>query len=283
MIFVSTFITNAQSDTFATESMVRRDDSVCYNYSFFPGDTLFYYVESIDSIIFDFDDVLIKKRYERYRFTCDSVSKKKKIYMTSELINFNSIESKMMYSDVERTETLWLNRKVQFITDSTGFRHGFKLSDSTNPAMSPGGAFQPALLLNIGAECKAVNESWVIEETAGFPENGLPIPIIKQTYLYRARESMDTMDYSCNQFEYIRTGQGSVRVNTPDGAMDVSCVLNAFGRMLISDSLYVPIYYFSTIEQKLTIVFPDGTIKKGNQYTSSNYRLENLYRRKIKK
>lgn len=249
-------------------------DTVCFSYRFYPGDTLLYYIHSFDSIIIDNDSPLLRERFERIKIICDSVNSKGHFFLRQTLLNYLAYESIREYKNIERTTSPWINRMIGYEIDSLGKRYSYFVDDSTLAAVAPGGAFAPHLLFPLGANCKRVNESWNVESLDDLPENGIPVPIVNQASLFRANDYGDTLGRRCIKLEYIKTAQGSNWVKTNNDFILVTVIANGFGFLFLDSLERVPVHYFATLEQKLTINLPDGSIKPGLHYISTNFTLE---------
>jgi hypothetical protein len=252
---------------------VSKKDTVCFKYKFFPGDTLEYYVTAHDSIIIDYDDALMRIRYERWRLVCDSVSQDGLYYLSYTLMEYLAKERKGDIEPVTRKTSPWTGRTAKILLDSLGRRYISHQEDETKAAMSPGGAYTPHLLIKINESCKAVNESWIVKSEGKIVENGFPYPEIDRSMLMRAKESRDTLGYDCNRLNYISTASGTVSVVTDMAKVRVEGVLNGFGDMSISKKEWVPVFYHGSLEQKLKIDTPDNPTKPGWQYVDIYYSL----------
>ncbi len=253
---------------------LRIGDTVCFSYRFYPGDTLLYYIHSFDSIIIDNDSPLLRERFERIRIICDSINSEGHFFLRQNLVNYLAYESTREYRNIERTTSPWINRTIGYEIDSLGKRFSYFLDDSTIASIAPGGAFAPHLLFYLGANCKRVNESWNVESLDDLPENGIPVPIINQASLFRANDYGDTLGRKCIKLEYIKTAQGSNWVKTDNDFILVTLIANGFGFLFLDSLERIPVHYFATLEQKLTINFPDGTVKGGLHFISTNFTLE---------
>lgn len=254
-----------------------KPDTVCFKFGFQPKDTLFYRVGGMDSIIYDYEPALTKVRYSRIMLICDSV-RDGKMYMTQSLVTFTSTENKSYIKGVKRDDTPWLNRKVHFVIDSVGTRYNWWVDDSTNAALTPGGAFEPVLIFPFKESCKAVDESWIESSKDYYPENGVPVSVVQQSTLFRAMAEVDTLGERCSRMRFVRTGQGAVYIVDERVKMAVTSVLNSSGMITISKEKQVPMHYFSTVEQKLKIKAPDKADRPAWQYTNVDYVLEELRR-----
>ncbi|MBI5324377.1 MAG: hypothetical protein HZB41_03715, partial [Ignavibacteriae bacterium] len=101
-----------------------------------------------------------------------------------------------------------------------------------------------------------------------------------QSSLFRAKGLIDTLDDNCARFEFIKTAQGSIPVVTENENFKVTNVINGFGIMDISTTRNVPVHFFSSVEQKLTLHFPDDVTKPGLHYINSFFTLESIQHRK---
>lgn len=279
LLIVFTCNTFSQTNVVDT-SDVKKKDSIFFKLKFLPGDTLVYKVISTDSIIIDFGKPLLKSRTERFRIICDSVSKDEHYYLTIALIESISKESQGNEKNLENSNPPWLNRKIRLVIDSVGTRiSGFSF-DSLNPALCPGGAFQPYLIFPINASQKAVNESWIATSLDELYENGLPVPLLKQSSLFRAKGIIDTLGDKCSRIEFIKTGQGNIPVVTENDKFNVTNIISGFGVMDISATRNIPVHFYATLEQKLTLHFPNNVTKPGLHYINSYFTLESVKHKK---
>jgi hypothetical protein len=270
------FAQNTTTDT----TKQQKKDTVTFKLKFEAGDTIYYRVDSFDSISIDYGTPLIKSRYEKIKVVCDSVSKEGHFFLTQQLVDFMSVEEQ----DTEKTNrnsSPWLGRKARFEIDSVGNRYSYGIDDSLKAALCPGGAFQPYLFFPFTANQKALNETWLTESMDYLPENGVPIPVLRQSSLLRARKPLDTLGDSCNSFEFIKTGQGTYYLNTNTEKLAVTIILNGFGVMDISTTRFIPVHFYSTVEQNLTIHEPDDVTKPGKHQISTNFTLLSIKHKKI--
>ena len=268
------FIFDAYTDSvYNDENTSKNKDSIHFKYKFNPGDTLVYNVVSYDSIVINFDAPLMKKRYEIIEVICDSVSKKGTFYLRHKLIDFQGFESKNEEKNTERSFTPWLNRSIQLEIDSVGRRYSYKVLDTVGAGMSPGGAYQPYLFFPFDETSKVIGESWIVQSLDDLPENGIPIALLRYSSLFRAFPQIDTLGELCNRLEYIKTGQGNIVVNSEDGIVKVASVINSFGILDISVEKMIPIHYYCSIEQKLTITVDEDEKYPGSHFITSFFTL----------
>lgn len=254
----------------------RKKDTVCYKYSFQRGDTITYSLTSSDSIAINYGAPLTKIRNELFELVCDSLSQRGTFFITLELLDYVGYENYGVNKNVEVRENPWKNRKVQLEIDSLGQRLSWEISDSINPAISAGGAFQSYLLFWLKEPCKAIEETWMTSSTDELAENGFPIPLLKQSTLYQMKSPIDTLNDSCVNIEFIKTGQGSITLNEPNGINKMNSIINSFGKIYISRTRNLPVYFFNTIEQKLTIIGSEGEEQKGWHYITSHFTLKQI-------
>lgn len=250
------------------------NDTLCFKLNFKLGQKLTYKVVSYDSITIDYGDPLLKSRFERWEISCDSITPKGNFFLTQKMIEFNSTESTLKENKIERLESPWLNKRVSIEIDSLGNRLSVNYLDTIFPMLAPGGAFQPYILFIIGESLKSINESWITESTDTLVENGFPPSVLRQTSLNRAKGRIDTLNYKCNRFDYIKTAQGSVETVYGNGSFMTTVILNSLGILDISSELFIPVHYFSTVEQKLTIHYSDDQKIPGWHFITTNFTLE---------
>lgn len=251
-----------------------RRDSICYKFKFLSGDTLIYKVKSRDSIIMGFDEALIKNRNERIRIICDSIDIEGRYNLSFELINFTSIENQGNSKTIKRETNAWINRKSFIKIDSLGVRYNVAIDDSTKASLSPGGAFQPFLFTQLKESCKIPNETWMNIYLMELAENGYPFPLVRMSYLYRAKELKDTLGVTFKNYEYINSGQGSIEINNKDAKVSITNIINAHSRVLLDKDFDRIVYQFTTQEQKLKIKGKSDEPMNGVHYTNAEFFLE---------
>lgn len=256
---------------YAYSQEIGLENVFCPSYSFRLNDTLLYLVHSYDSIVVDYEEPLLRIRNEVYRYICDSILEGKKFRFQCELIDFGGIDIKDT-NRVEYSESEWIGRKIWLILDSVGNRFSFILDDSNRSGKSPGGFFQPHLFFRFSDGCKKQNETWLIRTTDDLPENGIPVSILRHTMLFKMIGEVDTLGDKAIRTEFIRTGQGSVRLNNPILPMKLSAVINSYGFLDISKDKKIPIHLFTTVEQKVTLT-SEEKLSHIMHYIHTNYRL----------
>lgn len=245
-----------------------------YKYSFNMGDSLFYESVSYDSISINYGDPLLKIRKERILVVCDSVDAKGFFHLSQTLVSHNETQA----CDTTKTDDVssnWTGRTVSYAIDSLGRRAGaFYYDNPQKPGSAPGGAFAPYLLTNLGEPRHKLDETWLVEDSLALPENGLPFPAVRNTFYYKAKRPLDTLGESCVRAEFIRTGQGKIDLSaSPDEEFWVACVFNGYSRLTLSDTKFVPVHIFATLEQKLTINVPNNGKKPGTHHITTNIKL----------
>ncbi|MFC2131487.1 hypothetical protein ACFLSQ_08630 [Bacteroidota bacterium] len=268
------FYTALTQDLQIDSTLTALPDTVCYKLKFNAGDTLTYRIVSYDSVAIDYGKPLLKTRFERVMFVCDSVVDNK-FFMSRTLMQYIAYESSGDIRNVERTENPWVGRTVWFVIDSVGNRYALGYDDSTKAALSPGGAFQPHLLFPFQNSCMEVDKTWMSESLDELVENGLPLPLIKQSSLFRALPAIDTLDEHCNRLSYIKTAQGSYQVKSGPDTIRVTNIITGYGVLDISSDKHIPVHYLATVEQKMTISIGNNEPKPGWHYIASYYTLDN--------
>ncbi len=199
------------------------------------------------------------------------------IYLISiKLKNFITDEAIVRGEKVRKTSSPWLNRKVNLIIDSAGNRSNSFVENPNIFSMSPGGPFQPTLFLPIKEMYKIDNESWVVRSSDTLAENGNPYPIINQSFLFRAYPPVDTLDYLCNRFSFIKTATGQVVTITDEVQILVEAVINLGGFYYLSQKHQIPVCMIATSEQKLKITTPEKEAMPGYHYISTVYELDSF-------
>ena len=279
-----------ESDLFEETTKVSDTSLICFKYKFKVGDTLIYNLVSYDSIAINYEKPILKTRLERIEITCDSI-KKGIFYLSQRLINFKSKESTADTTGVERNDTPWMERKSWLAIDSLGKRYALGYEDSTHASISPGGAFQPYILIGLGEGCQAVDKTWNYSSLDELVENAFPVPLERQSSLFRVVEPIDTLGYSCNRLSFIKTAQGSYQVKSGDDKYLITNIVNGYGTMDFSIEKNIPIHFLVTAEQKLQITIGDDEPIPGWHYIFSYFtliyykegQLKNNNKQKIKK
>lgn len=285
LIFAAFGVVNAFAQETNDTEETTPADTICFKYDFKKGDVIVYKVESRDSIVIDWGIPLLKERSEKIKLTCDS-AKPGIFYLSLVLTDFISYESSGAMKDVVRKSSPWLNRKVQICIDSLGKRLSYNYSDSLNYANSNGGPFQPYMFFNIAYSCKEVNQSWMVKSEDVIPENCIPPSIIRSSTLFRMAQPIDTLNYSCNQINFVKTGQGSFYARTSEQSIKSTVIINSGGHIRMSKELNIPVHFFQTMEQKINLVQNDGKEDEQknivNHYTNTNFYLESISRNQKK-
>ena len=248
-------------------------DSLHVYYTFTQGDTLEYVVHSVDSIIIDYDEPLLKLRYERIVLVCDSVGINNHYYLTYLLKDFMGKESKGETKNVERKESKWVGKKVCLEIDSMGNRYNSFVLDTNEIAIAPGGNFQPGLFFPFGYANKRNQETWLMNNKYFMTENGYPDAELKETSLFRMMGKVDTLGYNTIRLDYVRTGKSDVLHKSKNNNYITEWVINSHGEMYFSPIIKKPIHFFVTIEQKLKFRTSNGETKIGSQNTNSYFNL----------
>lgn len=260
--------------------IVNSTDSSRYIFSFLKGDTLLYEAISRDSILIDKQPPLLRDRKERFLLSCDSVDSKGRMHLSQRLIDISSSEYSGISQIVDRTSHEWKNKKVSFIIDSTGKRHGFSAEDSSRAMLSPGSAFQPLMFQFLGKGYHLINSGWIAEDTVDAIEFGIPAPMIRYLSSMRARPIIDTLDFACSQFESTISAQGTYLTKTRSGQMlRTNSVIAGYARMAMSKKLHIPIHFFGTNENKNTMLIETSQGKaeqKVRHYVSTNITLQKM-------
>lgn len=264
--------------TLKSFSIETENDTLCFKYDLREGDTLTYHVASYDSIIIDFEEPLLRTRYERIVYTVDSV-KNDMYFMTYYLDKFIGKESQGELKNVNRESSPWENVKVFLQVDSLGNRYKQRIINPDSYAITPGGAFQPYLFFPIKESCKRVNESWLVKSADTLAENAFPYPIMDGTSMMRVVGNLDTLGHYSKRFRYVKSAQAFYYLIKPGDTTEVFARINSGGRITFSKKLNIPIHYFATIEQRLTFTYSNGKEIPGWHFTSTNFTLESFRRK----
>lgn len=250
--------------------------NTCGYYKFVPLDTMYYTVQSKDSIVIDYGTPLLKRRHEVLRVMCDSIgTENKHFYLNFRLVAFQAEECELGGDTVTHTDSDWLGRMTYIEIDSVGNRYSVAYDDTTKLGLTPGGAFQPYMFFNFKKPCSDTGQSYnVAGEYDLLVENGLPCPVLRCAYLFNNRGRLDTLGCEVNRLDFVKTAQGSITYPDPKQPMRVTNIVAGSGTMDIGIGRQVPIHFYQTQEQKLTIHLPNDVEKPGKQFTTSYFTLD---------
>ncbi len=253
----------------------------CISYRFAPGDSIIYRLVSYDSVYFKEAEPLMRERMERIEIVCDSVGSNGHFYLRQTLQDYIAKESMGDIKGVVRTESPWIGRTALIVIDSMGNRFIDSLEPPAPSALSPGGAFQPHLLIGLYDTCAIVGDqkSWIADRVRELiPESGFPSPVRVQTSLYERLPSADTLGFPCLRFQYTLTGQSSITAMDRKPPMRIASILSGGGNMLMSAEYRIPVHMHTGAQIKMDINTADKKLVKGTQYTQSFYTLEEFHR-----
>lgn len=252
-------------------------DTVCYKYSFFPGDTLYFQAVALDSIVIDTDTALTKIRHEQVRIWCDSIVSDTAFHISIQMLAAKS-RGKVLDNDtiVERLEHPWVNKIVSIVIDSTGRRIDYKFGHLKKAVAAPGGTFQPLLLIELGESCHKENSTWLVKDTYGMPENGVPMPIIAQSSLMRAEKSLDTLGRFCKSVRFTSTAQAIYKVENEEAFVNISSRKNFAGYLRLDANLDLPVNMWCSSQDVLTIKNKDESETRGWIYSQVEFTLEKM-------
>lgn len=253
-------------------------DTVCYKYSFVPGDTLYFQASGLDSIVIDTDPALTKIRHERLKIWCDSIISDTAYHISIQMLEGKSRE-KVLDNDtiVERYEHPWINKTVSIVIDSNGKRLDYKFGHIKDAIIAPGSAFQPLLLIMLGVGgCHKEGSTWLIKDTYGMPENGTPMPIIAQSSLMRAEKSLDTLGRFCKSVRFTSTGQGIYKVENETDYVNIISRKNYAGYLRLDAALNLPVNLWCSSQDVLTIKNRNEFESRGWIYTQIEFTLEKM-------
>jgi hypothetical protein len=276
LLIISVNITYSRQMDEETLPIMVKDQISCFKYKFNKGDSLIYSAVSHDSIIVDDNEPLIKNRFERYLIVCDSV-KQNRYFITLSMIDYLSNEYITGNDLIERKDSEWLGRKVNIELDSLGKRYSINVDDHTKFAVSPAGVFAPSHIIDFGSSCHKINESWNSNILNYLPENAVPLPAIRQSFLFRALDPVDTLGRHCNKLEYISTSQGTFIASDSVNSIKNTSVINGFGLIYIDSVYNIPVTHYMTAEIKLKHSLNNGQEKPIWHYISSTYSLEKYF------
>lgn len=238
----------------------------CVRYGFRAGDSLVYRVHSFDTL--DFDTRIIRERVELVSYVCDHVTESgnQLLRVTLESVEIrekNADGSSSGNDSTFRTRSPWLGRTAYIILDSSGKRILARQGDTARATVSPGGAFQPTLLLlGVDTLCHSSNvlRSWVITTTDTLAENAWPPPIVRSTYSCGMIDTvMNNRQHTA--IRYAQTGQGSFKNITGDVGVVLRSVLDGYGTVVIDGDNSLPLSGESKIRIKVTVLMESSSTK----------------------
>ncbi len=254
------------------EDSTTKDSTIyCFKYNFNLNDTLVYLVHSYDSIVIDYGRPLLKERNEIHQVICESITKNGDFILKYKLLAFEG-RDKQDTTFIQYDESDWLNREIRIEIDSFGNRKNFWCDDTTISGRTPGGPFQPHLFFPFQENCKKLNETWLVRTTEDLVENGIPIPRLRHTMLFKMLGEFDTLGEKVVRSEFIRTGQGFLKLSNPAGELTLNAIINSYGYLDVSKEKLIPVHLFTTVEQKLTFVSNDSE-STGRHYIYCNFTL----------
>lgn len=288
IVFVLCFlITVNLAYTADTSTKTKQKDSICVKYKFYPGDELTYSLTAFDSISINKADYIWKHRKEKWNVKCDSTIGNSLFYLTLTMTECYSKEFQGIADSNEHKDCNWLGRSFGIAIDSIGNRISFIIGDTIHPGVNPGGPFQPYLFFPFGTSCNQVGSTSLVNINDFVPENGLPVPLINQTFLTKHERRLDTLGYRCSRIQFIQTSQGSITLSkdeeNPRALNRSTSILNGHAALDISDDFHIPVHLFFTEEQKLTLHYGKNKNIPGSHFNNSFYRLENFKKSPLRK
>jgi hypothetical protein len=276
LILINTFnVVNAQDIT-QLDTTASKIDTFKLEYRFKQGDTLIYSRRTEDSSAFNFATPFIRNREERILIICDSVVAGV-AFLNQTLIAY--LEDGFKGKDTVRMakDHPWIGRTIYFALDTLGKRYTTWYADSSTDATAPGGAFMPALLPPIVETYKSENEDWYAKISYDLLENGSPKPIADISNIFRFIGLIDTTinKNGCGKAYNLGityTGQGLTEFKKDTTMHKMNSTINGFTKCYIDTLLKLPVYIFSTQEQKLKYT-KSGKISNGYQYSTSHSNL----------
>jgi len=255
------------------KKIVLGKDTLCFRYTFMLHDTLYYRLDSKDSIDIDKVGILAKVRSEKLRVVCDSAHNG--VYRLR-LSTIRASEHQANEQDtVFRPGHPWIGREITMVIDSLGRR--LALSNSSELAgMCPGGAFQPLRFPMLDSSCARQNQSWLSEDTVLYAENAVPFPEMHQQVLWRIGDALDTLGRKCQWLAYSLTGLGKINMSSSALSMYSSSAIAESGRLVFDKLLSVPL--IATIQQdnRFTMASSGGTKTVGKHLMVVTMELEQI-------
>ena len=253
-------------------------DTIQVRYNFIPGDTLVYSVLAFDSIALGAQPVLRKTRLEELRVICDSVGANGHYYLTLTYPLMHSFAFSGDSPGIQSDENPWIGRRINIEIDSLGKKYSYYYDNPKKFALNSGGAFQQQLIPDLGESIKAIEESWLVKSVEEVPENGAPPPLVTYSSLFRMKGRLDTLGYKCHVYEFIKAGQGSLKLRN----MNTMSYYNSWNRVIIGTELQVPIFMKNTREQKIVIKAGKGNEERGKHFINASFKLIDVKKAAVK-
>lgn len=249
-------------------------DTLCFSYRFAARDTVFYDIVANDSIWVQGEPRQVRERNERVMLICDSVKPGPTYYLRQILQRAASVtEVEGERTPIKRATSPWIGRTAYLVVDSSGRRLRAWPDDPRRAAITPGGPFQPVLLLDLGGSCGRQNQSWIMTDTVLVTENGVPEPAFRYETLVRVLDKADTLGRHFVQLQYARTGMAGTELTADKATVSMMGTVNGFGKLTLDTSLRLPFHLFATAEVKLTIQPGD---RSGKHLMSMNVMLTEI-------
>lgn len=249
-------------------------DTLCFRYLFVPGDSLVYFTEAIDSVVFPGDPQIVKRRREVMAVICDSTEADSLFYLRIRFLAADERQASSTGDTTYRETFPWVQRWTSIVMDAHGRRRKVMADNDRLAAVTPGGVFRSLLFPTFGAQrCGRQNESWLSMDTTLYAENSVPEPAVAHTSLFRVLDYADTIGKRFAQIQYTQTSLGRVDMRPLGTKMIVDGTINAYGKCSFDTTTWVPFHHASTSEQKLTIRREGQPDKEGKYSTLMHMKL----------
>jgi hypothetical protein len=143
------------------------------------------------------------------------------------------------------------------------------------------------LFFPFGNSCNQVGFTSFVKYSDFVPENGLPVPLINQTFLTKHERRLDTLGYKCNRIQFVQASQGSITLSqdqeNPRALNRSTSILNGHAALDISTEYNIPVHLFFTVEQKLTLHYGMNKNLPGAHFINSFYKLVNFKKSPLRK
>ncbi|MFM8569872.1 MAG: hypothetical protein ACKOB6_09745 [Candidatus Kapaibacterium sp.] len=252
------------------------DQPHCLRYGFLAGDSVVFRLTSRDTL--EFETRIARERTELYSYVCDHVTEKGerflRVTLESAVVRETQTDGTSTVTDTSfRSRSPWIGRTAYIILDSNGKRTLARLLDTDRTSVSPGGAFQPTLLLlGVDTACHDANRlrSWVIKTTDTLAENAWPAPVVRSTFSCAMIDSV--LDgRPVTTIRYAQTGQGSFKSIANEMGVVLYSVLDGFGSYVIDARDGLPIEGDLKLRSKITVMMERSTTK-GNVRHDTSFR-----------
>ena len=180
-------------------------------------------------------------------------------------------------------KSAWVNRIVSIGIDSTGKRVDYKFDYKDQAAVSPGASFAPHLMMPLGTTSHIRESSWMHKVTYAVPECAIPMPLLKNTLLYRAKKNFDTLGHHCMALEYTKTAVGTFELDSKRDYINILAKISSAGKISIDKKYHIPIFLSAEMQQNLIIKQRNGSTIPGWHHLETYIHLTKFVKSPLRK